>query len=107
MARLIAVVLAVFIVLLQLKYWVGEGGVREVEALRERVAAQSRENAKLLQRNDELAAEVEELRAGQAALEERVRTELGMIKPGETFYRVVELPPGGKPAHPTVVESQP
>ncbi len=107
MARLIAVLLLLFIALLQLKYWIGDGGVREVDALRERVAAQSRENAELLRRNDELAAEVEDLRAGQAALEERARTELGMVKSGETFYRVVELPPEAKPAHSTVVESKP
>ena len=44
----------------------------------------------LQQRNDALAAEVEDLKSGEAAVEERARSELGMIKPGETFYRVVE-----------------
>ena len=92
MARLFAIVLLILIVLLQLKYWVGDGGVREVEALRARVQAQARENAALEQRNAVLAAEVEELREGKEALEERARSELGLIKPGETYYRVVERP---------------
>ncbi len=90
MARLIAIVLLILIVLLQLKYWIGDGGVREVEALQARVEAQARENAQLEQRNAALAAEVDELREGKEALEERARSELGLIKPGETYYRVVE-----------------
>ena len=90
MARLIAIVLLILIVLLQLKYWIGDGGVREVEALQARVEAQARENAQLEQRNAALAAEVNELREGKEALEERARSELGLIKPGETYYRVVE-----------------
>ena len=51
---------------------------------------QKRDNAGLHQRNAEVAAEVEDLKSGEAAVEERARSELGMIKPGETFYRVVE-----------------
>ncbi len=98
MARLIALVLLALIVLLQIKYWVGSGGVREVEDLRARVEAQARENEELERRNAALAAEVEELREGQAAMEERARIELGLIKPGETFYRVVEpSPPEAEP----------
>lgn len=92
MARLIALLLVAVIALLQLKYWVGSGGVRDVEALRERVEAQALENAELERRNAALQAEVEELREGRAALEERARSELGLIKPGETFYRIVETP---------------
>lgn len=98
MARLIALVLVVAVALLQLKYWVGNGGVRDVEALRERVEAQARENAELERRNEALQAEVEELREGTAALEERARLELGLLKPGETFYRIVETPQPAQPA---------
>lgn len=97
MARLLVLVLVVLIALLQLKYWVGPGGVRDVEALRARVVAQEAENARLAERNEVLAAEVEDLRAGKAALEERARAELGLIKPGETFYRVIEARPTPEP----------
>ena len=83
---------------LQAKLWWGEGGLREARALRVKVEAQRAENARLQQRNDALAAEVEDLKSGEAAVEERARSELGMVKPGETFYRVVEPRPATAPA---------
>ena len=85
---------------LQFKLWWGEGALGEARALEARVADQRRENARLQQRNDALSAEVEDLKSGEAAVEDRARSELGMIKPGETFYRVVEparaAPPRGE-----------
>jgi cell division protein FtsB len=81
---------------LQYKLWWGEGGLREAHALQQRVGEQHTENARLQQRNDALEAEVEDLKSGEAAVEDRARSELGMIKPGETFYRVVE-PASKKP----------
>lgn len=75
---------------LQGKLWFGQGGRPEVRHLQERVATQRRENAELRRRNDALAAEVEDLKSGTEAIEERARSELGMIKPGEVFYQVVE-----------------
>ncbi|MGL6291576.1 MAG: septum formation initiator family protein [Silanimonas sp.] len=68
----------------------GDGGRAQLSELQARVAAQEAENAKLEQRNQALAADVAELKSGEAAVEDRARAELGMIKPGETFYRVVE-----------------
>ena len=53
-------------------------------------AEQEAENGQLRQRNEALAAEVEDLKSGEAAIEERARSELGMVKPGETFYRVID-----------------
>lgn len=86
---------------LQAKLWWGDGGLREARLLEVRVEDQRRENARLQQRNDALSAEVEDLKSGEAAVEDRARSELGMIKPGETFYRVVEpTAPDGAP--PTV-----
>lgn len=85
--------LAVLLLLLaglQYKLWWGEGALGEARALQERVADQRSENARLQQRNDDLSAEVEDLKSGEAAVEDRARSELGMIKPGETFYRVVD-----------------
>ena len=88
--RLLLVLLAGLLAFLQYRLWVGEGGSRSVARLDRQVQQQTRENAGLQQRNDALAAEVEDLKSGEAAVEERARSELGMIKPGETFYRVVE-----------------
>ncbi|RPE77159.1 cell division protein FtsB [Vulcaniibacterium tengchongense] len=82
--------LAALFAILQYRLWFGEGGDRSVARLQRQVQQQARENAGLQQRNDALAAEVEDLKSGEAAVEERARSELGMIKPGETFYRVVE-----------------
>lgn len=90
MSRLLALILLAVLILLQVKLWVGAGGWREVEQLEETVARQAEENARLEQRNAALEAEVDDLKRGQAAVEERARAELGMIKPGEVFYRVVE-----------------
>jgi cell division protein FtsB len=75
---------------LQSKLWFGAGGWREARELQRTVEAQRIENARLQQRNDALSAEVEDLKSGETAVEERARSELGMVKPGETFYRVVE-----------------
>jgi cell division protein FtsB len=85
-------VLALLLILaaLQAKLWLGDGGLPDARALRQNVDQQRAENRKLQERNDALTAEVEDLKSGEAAVEERARSELGMVKPGETFYRVVE-----------------
>ncbi len=83
-------VLALLLGWLQYRYWLGEGSSGQVSALSSQVEHQKRENHGLRERNDALAAEVEDLKSGEAAAEERARSELGMIKPGEKFYRVVE-----------------
>jgi len=88
--RLLLVVLVALLAFLQYRLWWGEGGRRSVAVLQQRVEQQTHENDGLKQRNAALAAEVEDLKSGEAAVEERARSELGMIKPGETFYRVVE-----------------
>jgi cell division protein FtsB len=75
---------------LQYRLWFGNGGEREVADLQAQVQRQARDNTGLRERNAALAAEVQDLKSGEAAVEERARSELGMIKPGETFYRVVD-----------------
>lgn len=90
---LIALLLLGLLALLQYRLWFGVGGQREVAALEGRVDALKEKKLALKQRNDALAAEVDDLkdlRAGGAAIEERARDEFGLIKPGETFYRVVD-----------------
>ena len=87
--RTLLALLLFLLVLLQLKMWFGEGGYRDVQRLAERVEEQAQENEMLAQRNRELQAEVEDLRQGLQAIEERARSELGMIKDDEEFYQVI------------------
>lgn len=93
MKVLIAILLVLFL-LLQYKLWLGDGGFREVGRLEERVAEQIENNQLLMQRNNELQAEVDDLRVRLDAVEERARNELGLIKEDEEFYQVVPPPPG-------------
>lgn len=88
--KLVLLVLAALLVWMQYRLWFGAGGSHQVAVLEERVEQQRRQNEGLEQRNAALAAEVADLKSGEAAIEERARNELGMIKPGETFYRVVD-----------------
>ena len=88
MRSLIAILLLVLLAL-QVKLWFGEGGYSDVKRLAARVEEQARENEELAQRNRELQAEVEDLRQGLHAVEERARSELGMVKENEQFYQVI------------------
>ncbi|NLA67162.1 MAG: cell division protein FtsB [Gammaproteobacteria bacterium] len=97
--RLVLVVLVALLAWLQYRLWFGSGGNAEVADLRAQVEQQARQNDGLRERNAALAAEVADLKSGEAAIEERARAELGMIKPGEVFYRVVDH---ARPAQPTV-----
>ena len=87
--RALLVILLMLLAALQLKMWFGEGGYRDVQRLAQRVEEQARENEVLAQRNRELQAEVEDLRQGLEAIEERARSELGLIREGEEFIQVV------------------
>ncbi|MEO7065817.1 MAG: cell division protein FtsB [Rhodanobacter sp.] len=92
MLRWIALLLLLALIGLQMKLWSGNGSMREVDSLRVSVKTQVDENTKLRQRNEALAADVLDLKHGDQAVEARARTELGLIKPGEVFYQVVEAP---------------
>src|ERR1700756_5599122 len=85
--------LALVILLLQYRVWFSEDGVRELDRLQRGGAAQRSENGQLAERNRQLAAEVRDLKTGMDALEERARSDLGMIAPHETFYQVVPARP--------------
>lgn len=87
---MLAIVFVALIAVLQYRLWVGEGSFAEVHELRQATARQEQENQALRQRNRALEAEVRDLRTGLEAIEERARSELGMIKEGETFFQVVE-----------------
>lgn len=87
--KILAAALVVLLALLQYRLWLGEGGMREVRRLRAEIEAQRGENQELKERNRTLAAEVLDLKKGTVAIEERARTDLGMVGKGETFYQVV------------------
>lgn len=78
------------LVLLQYRLWVGDGSLAEVWQLHRQVDSQKQDNARLRERNQALDAEVKDLKQGHAALEERAREELGMIREDETFYQIIE-----------------
>ncbi len=90
--RIVAGFLLTALLALQYRLWVSPDGMREVWRLEKAIAAQSDENDQLTERNSTLAAEVRDLKEGRAAIEERARTDLGMVGANETFYQVV--PPG-------------
>jgi len=84
--------LFVLLLLLQYRLWVGDGSLAEVWDLYQQVETQRDENQSLRERNQALEAEVQDLKKGLGAIEERAREELGMIKEGETFYQIIEPP---------------
>jgi cell division protein FtsB len=100
----LAVGLAVVILLLQYRVWLSGDGVRELDRLQKAVTAQRAENQQLEERNRQLGAEVRDLKTGLDALEERARSDLGMIASHETFYQVVppQTSPGARPPTRTV-----
>lgn len=89
MKALIAI-LIVLLLILQYKLWFGDGNMREVWQLQSAIEEQKKENDSLRERNAALEAEVQDLKQGLEAIEERARSELGMIKKGETFYQIIE-----------------
>ena len=96
--RWLATALLVALILLQYRIWISDDGLRGVGRLQHAVAAQQALDATLGQRNSRLEAEVQDLKSGTAAIEERARSDLGMIGSNETFYQVVEpAPAGAKP----------
>ncbi len=82
--------LVIMLLVLQYQLWFDENGVRQTWQLRKELQRQQEENARLAERNAALAAEVDDLKSGLSAIEERARAELGMIREGETFYQVVD-----------------
>ena len=87
--RIFCTILGLVVVLLQYRVWVSDHGVREGSRLSAAVDAQAVANSEQRERNRQLVAEVNDLKVGLTALEERARSELGMVGSSETFYQVV------------------
>ena len=87
--KLATITLTALFIILQYIFWFGSGSVFSAWKLQHQLAQKSQENAKLKQRNDALRADIADLKRGNQAIEERARSELGMVKKGETFYQIV------------------
>ena len=86
--RVLIVALFLLLVVLQYRLWVGEGSLAEVHSLKQEIELQKQALLQLEQRNRALKAEVADLKEGLEAIEERARSELGMIGEGEIFYQI-------------------
>ncbi len=82
--------LVLILVVLQYKLWLGEGSVTQLRELETQVDVQKQENLTLAERNQVLEGEVLDLKTGLDAVEERARSEFGMVKEGETLFIVVD-----------------
>mgnify|MGYP001948495864 CR=1 FL=1 len=90
-AKLKTILIVVILLLLGLQYrlWVGDGSLAEVESLRQQLDVQQKELDELKQHNETLRAEVLSLKEDDAAIEARARSELGMIREGETYFQLI------------------
>lgn len=88
MTRFVIVTLLLMLVVLQYRLWVGEGSLAEVYNLKQEIDEQKQLLQQLEKRNSALQAEVIDLKRGLEAIEERARSELGMIKEDEVFYQI-------------------
>jgi cell division protein FtsB len=90
--KALTLILVTLIALLQYPLWLGKGSWLRVWDLSRQLTAQQDKNNVLKARNEQLDAEVRDLKSGRAAIEERARSELGMIKEDEVFYQVIDQP---------------
>jgi cell division protein FtsB len=74
---------------LQYSLWLGKNGIHDYMRVSEEVEKQQKDFVVFHARNEQLSAEIEDLKSGQQAIEERARNRLNMIKPDESFYRMV------------------
>ena len=86
--RWITVALVALLALVQAELWFGKGGVTRVVELQRKLEAQRATNAQAKHRNEQLAAEVSDLKEGLEMVEEKARVELGMIKPDEIYVQL-------------------
>lgn len=88
--RFVLVVLTVLLVVFQAQLWLGRGSVLKVHQMRHKLDEQLVQNTQAKIHNDQLAAEVHDLKEGLEMVEERARTELGMLKPNEIFVQIAK-----------------
>lgn len=85
----VPIIMVLMLALLQHRLWFGKNSIPDYLALKEEVRQQAVQNGNLSQRNNLLKADISDLKIGLESIEERARNELGLIKRGETFYRIL------------------
>lgn len=89
--RVLTLVAIAIVLMLQYRIWFGQNGLQDLRELRQEVARQAQANESLQQRNQLLAADIDDLRTALEAVEERARNELGLVRPDETFFRLIAV----------------
>ena len=88
--RILTLILIIVFILLQIDIWFKEDGKKRTEELNQMISTQEQENKEMMIRNSELEQEIKDLKDGTEALEEKARTEMGMIKEGEELYLIAK-----------------
>ena len=88
--RVVPVILIALLVILHAQLWMGRGSIPSVRDMQQRLSDQQAKNVKSQGRNDQLAAEVRDLKEGLEMVEDKARSELGMVKPNEIFVQVTK-----------------
>lgn len=91
--RVLTLILALLILVLQYPLWLGKGSWLKAWEVDQELSKQNTENTRLQARNASLDAEVRDLKTGYEAIEERARSELGMVKRDEVFFQILEQKP--------------
>ncbi|PKO93045.1 MAG: cell division protein FtsB [Betaproteobacteria bacterium HGW-Betaproteobacteria-1] len=105
--KALTLIFVILIALLQYPLWLGKGSWLKVWDLNRQISEQQKLNADLKARNDAVDAEVRDLKQGLAAIEERARSELGMIRQDEVFYQVFERVSPDESATPSPTTADP
>ena len=104
--KALTLIFVILIALLQYPLWLGKGSWLRVWNVNQQISEQKVKNVSYKQRNETLNAEVRDLKQANAAIEERARSELGMIKEDEVFYQVIDQALPIQPANPTPAEQE-
>jgi cell division protein FtsB len=86
--RFVPALLIALLLLVHAQLWFGRGSIASVAALRQQLEAQKAANLQAQQANERLASEVRDLKEGMEMVEEKARTELGMVKPNEIYVQI-------------------
>ena len=86
--RIVPAILVLLLVLFHAQLWMGRGSIPSVHEMQQRLDVQIAKNTQAQLSNDQLAAEVKDLQEGLDMVEEKARSELGMVKPNEIFVQI-------------------